>query len=84
MLLAYLDRAGGKEDAAATKLHAIIAGLQKRLELLEAQPLPARGTLKVMSKSQDYAFAAPAEATASTAERAHELIKIALANPYAL
>jgi HK97 family phage prohead protease len=73
-----------------------IADLKKRLEVIEAQPLPAKGVLKAVAigKEQDVGgVAASAEtvdgfiarlAAMGPEKRAHELTKLALRFPYPL
>lgn len=95
-LLRYLDQEE-KDDGVEKRTHQKLEGnmqkmktledriaeLSKRMIALERQPLPSKGALRAVAKTQDYAgYSDEEEArTLSTAERARELIKIALANP---
>jgi len=63
-----------------------IADLQKRIVQLESQPLPVKGVLRAVSKSDDMfsvdsISVAESLAKMTQAERAVELMKIALRNP---
>jgi hypothetical protein len=58
-----------------------LGALKKRLEYLEAQPVSGKGTLRVVSKSDDRAAAEEVLAKLPQADRVHELMKMALANP---
>ena len=59
-------------------IHATITALQKRIDQLEAQPLPAKGMLRVITKSDDRrGFEEEAKATPNITD----LMKMALANP---
>jgi hypothetical protein len=86
-LLGYLNQDTEIPEGKMIKkgLQETIDQLSKRIAALEAQPMPARGALKALSKSQDYAAEGFTEnlSQLSPAERTHELIKIALANPHA-
>jgi len=62
----------------------LIEELQKRITQLEAQPLPAKGALRAVSKQDDRVFRETTPASLSPADRTMELMKAALANPVML
>jgi hypothetical protein len=84
-LQAYLkevDEGDNMQGGSTEKiLHSQINALQKRIAQLEAQPMPAKGILRVVSKSEGQGRPEELLASLSPAERARELMKIALANP---
>ena len=71
-------------EPAEKLLHQQIDALTKRIAQLEAQPLPAKGVLRVVGKTDERTRAEDTLASLSSAERARELMKIALANPIQL
>ncbi len=92
VLLAYLDDDESSEAEAVNKsfrtsqelLSETILLLNKRIAKLEEQPLPSRGVLKSVAKSQDYNVDESVQVNLhelSASQRAHEMIKIALAHP---
>ncbi len=62
-------------------LHQEIETLHKRIARLEAQPLPPKGVVRAMGKDDDHVQAGEWLAGLNPAERARELMKVALANP---
>jgi hypothetical protein len=87
-LQGYLEETDEGDDMGAEpaekSLGIQIEALQKRILHLEAQPLPAKGILRAVGKNDERARAEDALASLSPAERAKELMKIALANPMAM
>lgn len=87
-LQSYLKEADEGDDMNAEPAEKVlrqqIDALQKRIAQLEAQPLPAKGILRVVGRNEEGAQAETDLAKLSPAARAHELMKIALANPIAM
>jgi hypothetical protein len=82
-LTAYLQEEDAGDQLSvqpAEKLHKQIGELQKRITLLEAQPLPAKGVLRAVGKYDDR-MRADEMPEGLPADRARELMKAALANP---
>jgi hypothetical protein len=69
-----------------SQLSSTIEALQERLKKLESQPMPAKGALRAVSKSDDRYFAGEEKSLdkLSNAERTNVLMKQALANPIML
>jgi hypothetical protein len=59
----------------------LVDTLHTRIARLEAQPLPAKGAVRAVAKADDYGTAQEALRALTPAERAHELMKLAMANP---
>lgn len=80
----YLDETDEADAQLAKADTNEVAQLKKRIAELEAQPMPAKGVMRFVDKQED-GHAAPRElAKLSSTDRAHELMKIALANPVLL
>lgn len=62
-------------------LHLHIAVLQKRIAQLEAQPMPAKGKLRIVGKYDDRAFQEQVAPELTPTEKVRELMKQALAHP---
>jgi|GEM_PF-735803 len=89
-LQAYLAGAGAEDDEEVTKLAKVNAGLQseiatltKRIAVLEAMPLPPKGILRAVSKSEDRLHQVEEQETKKTAS-VHDLMKLALSQPVVL
>lgn len=78
-----------KSSGFKNSLLTTIEALQKRISKLEARPLPAKGRLRVVGKSDDRASGGDDNtedrlAKLTPEQRVNELMKIALANPILL
>jgi hypothetical protein len=71
----------GRLEKRLVRMTAQLDTLQKRLARLEAQPLPGKGVMRAIGKSDDRAVLEDAFAKLSPADRARELMKVALSNP---
>ncbi len=65
-------------------LQLTIDNLQKRIAELEAQPLPAKGALRVVGKADDRLPQGREQVKQNPADRVMDLMKTALANPIAI
>jgi hypothetical protein len=75
------DAAKSAKQNDTQSLQEHIGALQKRVAELEAQPLPAKGVLRAVGKTEDRAEVPKTPAPQSPGDRVNELMKAALANP---